>query len=107
MNSYVIGCAHSWSTSGCACSDCLDSYCGADLKVSICQWRCKSDSYCFVTSIGVKPTIGPVTSESNAEATCLLVHLLAYSAVSSPACLLGYPEAKRIANYTHEGYTRG
>ena len=55
----------------------------------------------------VKPTIEPDTSESNAEATCLLVHLLAYSAVSSSACLLGYPEAKRIANYTHEGYTRG
>ena len=106
MNSYVIGCAHNLSTSGCACSGCLDSYCGAVLKAFICQAR-KSDSYCFETSIEVKLTIEPDTSESNAKAICLLVYLLAYSAVSSLTCLLGYPEAKRIANYTHEGYTSG
>ena len=107
MNSYVIGCAHSSSTSGCSCFGCLDSYCGVVLIASICQWRCKSDSYCFEPSIEVKPTIGPDTSENNAEATCLLVNLLACSAVSLPAHLLRYLEAKSMVNYTHEGYTSG
>ena len=107
MNSYIIGCAHSWSTSCCSCSGCLDSYCGVVLKASICQWRCKSDSYCFEPSIEVKPTIGLDTLESNAEATCLFVYLLACLAVSSPTSLLRFLEARSIVNYTHEGYMSG
>ena len=107
MNSYIICCAHSLSTSGCACSGCLDLYCGVVLKVFICQWRCKSDSYCFEPSIEVMPTIDPNTSVSNARAACLLVYLLACLAVSLPVCLVRYLEAKSIVDCMHEGYTSG